>query len=247
MSEADQKSSVTVIIPALNEAGNIGALVGEIIGLEIPGAALSVLVADNGSSDGTAEEARQSGARVVSEARRGYGFACAAGVAAAGEAEILVFLDGDFSASPGDLTIVLGPILAGKADLVQGSREQGGVAPGAMPAHQRLGNRLAARVINLIFGVKLTDLGPYRAIRRDCLLDLDMREMTYGWPTEMTVKAIKRSYRLLEVPVHFHPRRAGKSKVSGTLRGSLLAAWFILGVTLRIAVSQGHKEKEKQR
>jgi glycosyltransferase involved in cell wall biosynthesis len=246
MSEAGRRSSVTAIIPALDEAGNIGALVGEVFELKIPGAAISVLVVDNGSSDGTAEEALRSGARVVSETRRGYGYACAAGVAAAGEAEILVFLDGDFSASPGDLAAVLGPILAGEADLVQGSRVLGGIAPGAMPSHQRLGNRLAARLISLIFGVRLTDLGPYRAIRRDCLLALGMREMTYGWPTEMTVKAVKRSYRLLEVPVCFHPRRAGKSKVSGTLRGSLLAAWFILGVTLRIAVSQADKEKEKQ-
>jgi len=172
---------------------------------------------------------------VVNEPRRGYGYACAAGVLAATEAEILVFLDGDFSSLPGEMPLVLAPLLAGKADLVQGSRELGEIVPGAMPAHQRLGNRLATGMIRLLYGIPLTDLGPYRAIRRQALLGLHMREMTYGWPTEMTVKAARQGLRLLEVPASFHPRRAGQSKVSGTLRGTLLAAWFILGVSIRYA------------
>lgn len=226
---------VTVIIPALNEAGNITRLVEECRALYLDQAELSVLVVDNGSSDNTAKEAIAAGAQVIFEPRRGYGSACAAGVQAATEAEILVFLDGDFSSLPGEMPMVLAPLLAGEADLVQGSRELGKIAPGAMPVHQRLGNRLATGMIRLLYGIPLTDLGPYRAIRRQSLLGLHMREMTYGWPTEMTVKAARQGLRILEVPVSFHPRRAGQSKVSGTLRGTLLAAWFILGVSIRYA------------
>jgi hypothetical protein len=138
---------------------------------------------------------------------------------------------------------VLEPVLSGRADLVQGSRELGGIAPGAMPVHQRLGNRLAVGVINRLYGVKLTDLGPFRAIQADLFWRLKMREMTYGWTAEMTVKAARMKVRLVEAPVSFQPRRAGKSKVSGTLRGTFLAAWFILGVTLRYAAIQPNKEK----
>jgi len=226
---------VTVIIPALNEAGNIARLVDECSALRLDRARLSVLVVDNGSSDNTAEEATSAGARVVYEPRRGYGYACAAGVLAATEAEIVIFLDGDFSSLPAEMPVILAPLLAGEADLVQGSRELGGIAPGAMPIHQRIGNRVATGVIRLLYGFPITDLGPYRAIRRQALLGLQMREMTYGWPTEMTVKAARQGLRIVEVPVSFHPRRLGRSKVSGTLRGTLLAAWFILGVSMRYA------------
>ena len=143
--------------------------------------------------------------------------------------------------------MVLEPLLTGEADLVQGSRELGAIAPGAMPAHQRLGNRLATGVIRLLYGIPLTDLGPYRAIRRQALLGLHMREMTYGWPTEMTVKAARQGLRILEVPVSFHPRRAGQSKVSGTLRGTLLAAWFILGVSIRYAWGMSRQNAKPRR
>jgi glycosyltransferase involved in cell wall biosynthesis len=226
---------VVVIIPALNEAGNIARLVEECRALHLDQAGLSVLVVDNGSSDGTAKEALAAGAQVIFEPRRGYGYACAAGVLAATQAEILIFLDGDFSSLPGEMPMVLAPLLAGEADLVQGSRELGVIAPGAMPIHQRLGNRLATGMIRLLYGTPITDLGPYRAIRRQALLGLHMREMTYGWPTEMTVKAARQGLRIVEVPVSFHPRRLGRSKISGTLRGTLLAAWFILGVSIRYA------------
>jgi glycosyltransferase involved in cell wall biosynthesis len=203
-----------------------------------------VIVVDNGSSDATAEEADKAGAQVVSQPRRGYGYACAAG-AAASSADVLVFLDGDYSSLPGELPLVLRPLLEGRADLCLGSRELGGIAPGAMPAHQRLGNRLASRLMNRLYGLTLTDLGPYRAIRRSLLESLEMREMTYGWPTEMTVKAARGGARIVEVPVSYHSRRAGRSKVSGTLRGTLLAAWFILGVTLRYAWRQpAHPTRE---
>ena len=222
---------IAVIIPALNEAGNIQRLAAEVLSLR----PLEVIVADNGSTDATAAEARAAGARVVYEPRRGYGYACAAGAAAAFQADILVFLDGDYSSLPAELPLLLAPLLAGEADLVLGSRTLGHIAPGAMPLQQRFGNWLAARLMNRLYHLSITDLGPYRAIRRPLLAGLAMREMTYGWPTEMMVKAARRGARLVEVPVSFHPRQAGRSKVSGTLRGTVLAAWFILGVTLRYA------------
>lgn len=225
---------IAVIIPALNEAGNIRRLVTEVLET-IP---VEIIVVDNGSTDATSQEARAAGAQVVYEPRRGYGYACAAGVAATHEADVLAFLDADYSFLPSELPTILAPILADEADLVLGSRWLGHIAPGAMPFQQRFGNWLAARLMTLLYGLAITDLGPYRAIRRPLLIALDMREMTYGWPTEMMVKAAKRGVRLVEVPVSFHRRQAGRSKVSGTLRGTLLAAWYILGVTLRYAWSQ---------
>ena len=222
---------IAVIIPALNEAGNIRRLVAETLDI-LP---VQVIVVDNGSTDLTAEEASAGRAQVVYEPRQGYGYACAAGVAAAQDAEVLVFLDGDYSSLPSELPVILAPILDGRADLVLGSRPLGHIAPGAMPPQQRFGNWLAARLMNLLYGLTITDLGPYRAIQRTLLDALDMREMTYGWPTEMMVKAARRGARFVEVPVSFHSRQAGRSKISGTLRGTLLAAWYILGVTLRYA------------
>ena len=150
-------------------------------------------------------------------------------------AEIVVFLDGDYSFLPAELPAVLAPVLEERADLCLGSRWLGHIAPGAMPPQQRFGNWLAARLMNRLYGLRITDLGPYRAIRTDLLLRLDMQEMTYGWPAEMMVKTARRGARIVEVPVSFHSRRAGKSKVSGTLRGTVLAARYILGVTLRYA------------
>ena len=193
-----------------------------------------VIVVDNGSSDGTGPLAAEAGALVVSEPRQGYGYACAAGVAAA-SGEILVFLDGDFSSLPQEMPRLLAPILQGQAGLVLGSRVLGEILPGAMPPHQRFGNWLTSGLMRRLYRVAVTDLGPYRAIRRELLLALDMQEMTFGWPTEMMVKCARRGVPIVEVPVSFAPRRAGKSKVSGTLRGSALAAYYILGVTLRYA------------
>jgi glycosyltransferase involved in cell wall biosynthesis len=238
---------ITVIIPALNEAGNIDRLVEECRALQPDQAEVTVLVVDNGSSDNTAEEAIAAGAQVVFEPRRGYGYACAAGVLAASSAEIVVFLDGDYSSLPSEMPLLLAPVLAGEADLVQGSRELGEITPGAMPLHQRMGNQLATGIIRVLYGLPLTDLGPYRAIWRQALLGLDMREMTYGWPTEMTVKAARQGLRIVEVPVSFHPRRAGRSKVSGTLRGTLLAAWFILGVSIRYAWGRSSQKANHRR
>ena len=220
---------VAVIIPALNEAGCIGDLVTEALAQPVD----QVIVADNGSTDDTGAVAQQAGAHVVREPRRGYGYACTAGVATSDDADVLVFLDGDYSFLPGEIPALLTPLREGRADLVLGSRELGTIAPGAMPPHQRFGNWLVARLMGVLYGLRVTDLGPYRAIRRDLLLELGMQEMTFGWPTEMMVKTARRGARIVEVPVSFHPRRAGRSKVSGTVRGTILAAYYILSVTFR--------------
>jgi hypothetical protein len=171
----------------------------------------------------------------VAEPRRGYGYACAAGSARALElgADLLVYMDGDGSARPAELPRLLGPLERGAADLVLGSRVLGGAADGALAPHQRLGNALSAALMRWLYGLAVTDLGPYRAIRAGLLRELAMREMTYGWPTEMTVKSARRGARVVEVPVSWANRRGGRSKVSGTVRGSVLAGVYILGVTLR--------------
>ncbi len=234
MSESTNHAARTaVIIPALNETGNIGHLVEEVRRT----VAAQVIVVDNGSTDATAAEARGADAQVVSEPRRGYGYACAAGFQAAvdANAEVVAFLDGDYSFLPAELPAVLAPVLEERADLCLGSRWLGHIAPGAMPPQQRFGNWLTARLMNRLYRLQITDLGPYRAIRTDLLLRLEMQEMTFGWPAEMLVKAARHGARIVEVPVSYHSRRAGKSKVSGTLRGTVLAGRYILGVTLRYA------------
>jgi glycosyltransferase involved in cell wall biosynthesis len=221
---------VSLVIPALNEAGCLGRLLAE-----VPKDLLhQVIVVDNGSTDHTAEVARSGGAQVVDEPRRGYGFACAAGLAAA-DGEALVFMDGDGSFVPGELPGLLAPLAEGKADLVLGSRALKTLGPAAMPSHQRFGNRLVAWLLRWRFGLALTDLGPYRAIGRELLLALELRERTYGWPLEMIVKTARRRKTILEVPVTYRPRLAGQSKVGGTLRGSILTGYRFLSVLLRYA------------
>jgi glycosyltransferase involved in cell wall biosynthesis len=224
-------TQITVIVPALNEAGNIRPLVHDILAT----LAVEVIVVDNGSTDETTSEAQSAGARVISEPRRGYGYACASGVSAAYDAEILAFIDGDCSFLPSELPILLAPILEAKADLVLGSRESGRMEKGAMPAHQRFGNLLAARLMSILYHLELTDIGPYRAVKRSLLQTLRLREMTYGWPVEMVAKAAYNGAHIVEVPVSYRSRRSGRSKVSGTIKGSMLAAWFILRTTLRYA------------
>jgi glycosyltransferase involved in cell wall biosynthesis len=228
--------NVAIIIPAHNEESPLPGVLAE-----IPAEASdNVIVVDNRSTDRTAEVARQAGVQVVSEPRAGYGYACAAGVRAAMDrnAGVLVFLDGDGSFDPAQIADLLSPIAAGQADLVLGSRPAGEMEPGAMPPHARFGNWLVARLMRLLYGLRVTDLGPFRAIRADLLAQLGMREMTYGWPTEMMVKAARRGARVVEVPVRYRVRRGGRSKVSGTLRGTLLATYAILFVTLRHALGR---------
>ncbi len=221
---------VVAIIPALDEEGSIGQVVAA-----VPRDAVSeVIVVDNGSADRTAEVARRHGAVVVREPRRGYGAACYAGVIAAAGADLLVFLDGDRSDVPEEMPLILGPILRGEADLVIGSRLTGRREPGAMPPHAVFGNRLASRVLRALYGVRITDLGSFRAIRRQALLDLGMQERTFGWPVEMIAKAARRGHRIVEVPVSYR-RRIGRSKVAGTVKGSILAAYYIFATALRYA------------
>ena len=227
--------NVALIIPARNEEAPLPGVLAEIP----PGVAQTLVVVDNGSTDRTAEVSRDAGATVVSEPRAGYGFACTAGVKDARErnAEVLVFIDADGSFDPAQIRDLLAPIESGQADLVLGSRLAGGIEPGAMPPHARFGNWLVARLMRTLYNLPVTDLGPFRAIRADLLDRLGMQEMTYGWPAEMMVKAAKHGARVIEVPVRYRVRRGGRSKVSGTLRGTVLATYFILFVTLRYTFS----------
>jgi len=220
---------ITAVIPALNEARSIARVVEGLRGQETLD---SIVVVDNGSTDGTGDIARGARANVVREERRGYGYACKAGVLAARDADVIVLLDGDSADDPDDLPRLLEPLFNGEADLVVGSRALGSREPGSMTIQQVLGNRLAAWLMRNIYGVRVSDMGPFRTIRRSDLLALDMQEMTYGWSVEMMVKAARAGYRYREVPVRYH-RRIGTSKVGGTLRGSIRAGWSILSTTLR--------------
>jgi glycosyltransferase involved in cell wall biosynthesis len=221
---------VSLIIPALNEADCLSQLLTEVPVNQLH----QVIVVDNGSTDNTAEVARQSGAFVVEEPRRGYGFACAAGAAAA-EGDVLVFMDGDGSFVPGELVNLLKPITQDKADLVLGARTYQDSRRNVMPPHQRFGNLLFAWLLRRRYGLVLMDLGPFRVIGREQLLALDMQEYTYGWPLEMIIKTARSRKQILEIPVTYRPRFAGQSKVGGTLRGSVLTAYRYFRVMLRYA------------
>jgi glycosyltransferase involved in cell wall biosynthesis len=217
-----------VIIPALNEA----AVVGDLVRRTPRDTVAEVIVVDNGSTDATASVARDAGARVVSEPRRGYGAACFAGVSALGpDADIAVFLDGDGSQHPEEIPRVVDPILTERADLVLGARN----LAGRHPVHAVVGTRLVARFVAWRWRVPITDFGPLRAIRVDLLRSLDMQDRAFGWPVEMVVKAAGRGVRILEVPVSHMPRVAGRSKVSGTVVGTVRAGWAFLSIALRAA------------
>ena len=221
---------VSVVIPALNEEAAIGGVVGEVPRELVQ----EIVVVDNGSTDRTAALASAAGARVVHEPARGYGAACLAGALAAADADVIVFLDGDRNEDPRELPVVLAPLLAGRADLVIGSRTRGGAEPGALTPQQRVGNRVVTGLLRLLYGVSLTDIGPFRAIYTRVLRDLAMEHKTYGWPVEMVVKAVRHGYRVVEVPVTCRAR-LGRSKVAGTLKGSVLAGYHLLFTTLKYA------------
>ena len=220
--------SISLIIPALNEAECLGALLAEVPMQHLD----QLIVVDNGSTDQTSQVARDAGALVLSEPRRGYGFACAAGTANA-TGDVLVFMDGDGSFVPSELPALLAPLEQGQADLALGSRTLKNSRPIPMPSHQHFGNRLFTWLLRQRYGLAITDLGPFRAIRRELLLKLEMREFTYGWPLEMIIKTVRHRNSIVEIPITYRPRFAGQSKVSGTLRGTLLTAYRYSRVMLR--------------
>lgn len=221
---------VDVIIPALDEERALPHVLAEIPRGEVR----RVVVADNGSRDRTALVAREGGAEVVSEPRRGYGAACLRALAhlAADPPEVVVFLDGDRSDCPAELPRLLAPIERGEAELVVGSRTLGRAERGSLTAQQRAGNAVACAALRVLYRVRYSDLGPFRAIRWEALEALEMRDLDYGWTVEMQVKAARRGLRHAEVPVTYR-RRIGDSKVSGTLRGTLGASRKILWALAR--------------
>src|ERR1700722_15897129 len=231
---------VSVIIPTHNEAQAIARVLAD-----LPSDLITeVIVVDSNSNDGTPEHAARMGARVIHESRRGYGRACLTGLAAANAPDIVVFLDGDYSDRPSELPLLLRPIVQGDADITLGSRLGEQRIRAALPWHQVFGNRLAAGLIRHLYGLKITDLGPFRAARAEVIRALALEETTYGWAVEMILKGALNGFRVVEVPVTYHPR-IGKSKISGTLRGTVGAAWFILSLTVRYYFP--HRKAEIQR
>jgi glycosyltransferase involved in cell wall biosynthesis len=221
---------VTLVIPALNEEASLPRVLDA-----LPRGLLhEIVVVDNGCTDGTPDVARERGARVVSEPRRGYGSACLAGIAAADAPDVIAFIDADFSDHPGELPLVLAPILDGTADLVVGSRVTGRRERGALLPQARFGNWLATRLMRWFWGVPFTDLGPFRAVRADALQRIGMRDREFGWTVEMQVKAARLGLRCVEVPVSYRAR-IGKSKITGTVRGTVRAGTRILGTIFREA------------
>jgi glycosyltransferase involved in cell wall biosynthesis len=225
--------AVSVIIPTLNEAATIGAVVREIP----PDYAADIIVADSGSIDGTQRAAVEAGARVV-DTGRGYGRACALGAAQAiSSSRVLVFLDGD-GADRGDLIErIAGPVLDGAQDFVIASRTRGERESGAMLWHQVLAGRLAGAGMGALYGVRYSDMCAFRAIGRDALARLALREMTYGWNIEMQMQAARAGYRILEVPMPYRRRGGGMSKVAGSVSGTLRASGKIVGTFLRVAMA----------
>ena len=226
------RGSIAVVIPALNEERALPNVLAE-----IPRPLVGrVVVADNGSTDRTAELARAAGAEVVSEPQRGYGAACLAALAHLAEQppEIVVFLDGDYSDHPAELPALVAPITQGRADLVIGSRTRGRRERGALSIQQQVGNAIACRALRQLYGVEYSDLGPFRAIRWEALQGLKMQDRDWGWTVEMQIKAAQRGLRYAEVPVSYRSR-IGVSKISGSLRGAVRAGTKILWVLGRYA------------
>jgi glycosyltransferase involved in cell wall biosynthesis len=224
---------IAIIIPALNEADSIGKVIAA-----IPADfADEVVVVDNNSTDLTSQRARDAGALVLNENRQGYGYACLKGIeylkSKPKSPAIVVFLDADYADYPEEMADLVKPILEQDFDLVIGSRTLGKRSKGAMTPWQRAGNRLITLLIRILYKTAFTDLGPFRAIKFDRLVALDMQEKSYGWTVEMQLKAVKMGLRVLEIPVKYRAR-IGKSKISGTPKGSLLAGYRMAAVTLNL-------------
>jgi len=217
--------TVVLIIPALNEEEALPPVIRAVDRTLVD----RVIVGDNGSTDGTAAAAREAGAEVVFEPRRGYGSACLAALRTAPDADLIAFMDGDGSDDPADLPALLKTLLDRGADLVLGSRVLGGAEKGALTPVQRFGNLLTCTLVRLFWGVRYTDLGPFRVITRDAFRRLEMADPDFGWTIEMQVKAAQQGMKVEEIPVRRLVRAAGKSKVSGSIRGSFLAGKVILG------------------
>ena len=221
---------VALVIPTLNEEDAITGVVAA-----VPrGAVDDIIVVDSGSTDRTVERARAAGGRVVRLRERGYGRACRAGAEAAEDCDIIAFLDGDGSDCPELIPSIVEPIAEGRYDFVIGSRARGQREPGSMAAHQLVAGRIIGAAVGLLYGVRYTDMCPFRAIRRDVLMRLGMREETYGWNLEMQMRAARAGLRIAEVPVAHRRRAGGVSKVSGNLRGTVKASSRILATFVRI-------------
>jgi glycosyltransferase involved in cell wall biosynthesis len=230
------KGSLAVVMPALDEEESIGRVL-DAIPRELGATAV---VVDNGSTDRTAELARAHGAVVVSEPRRGYGQACLRGLAACrelGPPALVCFIDADLSDDPGEMPLVVGPILRGEAELVIGTRIRGETESGALLPHARFGNVLATFLLRVFFGARYTDLGPFRAITWRALERIGMRDRDFGWTVEMQVRAALAGIRHVEVPVHYRKRGGGRSKISGTVKGTILAGWKILSTIAVVAMT----------
>jgi glycosyltransferase involved in cell wall biosynthesis len=223
--------SVAVVIPTFNEAESIGSVVAE-----LPRACVDrIIVVDGGSTDGTPERARGAGADVIAVGR-GYGLACLTGARAADPADIIVFMDGDGADDPAAIAALVAPLRAGDYDFVIASRARGGREPGSMASHQVLAGLVAGRLTKLFYGVRYTDMCAFRAIRRDTLMALGMRELTYGWNLEMQMRVARAGLRVLELPVGYRRRIGGQSKVAGSLTGSIKAGLKIMSTFARIAI-----------
>jgi glycosyltransferase involved in cell wall biosynthesis len=224
---------VALVIPVINEGETIAGVVGAVSRDFFD----EIIVVDGGSRDDTVARARAAGARVLVEPGAGYGAACLVGARAAADCEVIAFIDGDGSDDPRDLVRVVAPILFGDRDFVIGSRTRGKREPGSMGAHQLLAGRLAGLAMRALYGVRYTDMGPLRAIRRDALEKLGMREMTYGWNLEMQMRAARAKLPILELSVTHRQRAGGESKVAGSLRGTLRASWNLATTLVRVAKS----------
>jgi glycosyltransferase involved in cell wall biosynthesis len=228
------EATVSVVIPCLNEEEPVAGVVADVLAQ----GADEVIVVDNGSTDATAARAHEAGARVLSEPRRGYGRACATGFAAVrSDADIVCFLDGDGSDVPSFLPDVVGPVARREADFVMGSRLRGKREPGSMTPQQLVAGHVAGLLMRIVYGVRFTDMSPFRAMRVDDLRGLGMSEVTYGWNLEMQMRVAAADMRILEIPVDHRCRRGGVSKVSGDLVAGLKAAWKIAATFSRLAFS----------